>query len=607
MKCQCQGMPRLSGMGVSIMKKCVIRGLCFLVISLFFNSTVWSATQLQHIYCSSAKNATRITFSFDQPFSYQLIEDWQNKSIHLKFSNTRLHPNVNPEVLSSPDFTVSSFKVRQLSETAVGVELKTAEDFQVRTLPVKNSCRLVLEITPLREALQANEHYRRGLVYENRGENQKALAEYRSAIALQPGHPDSYFHAGIIRMKIGDTKKAIINFKKVPPSSSRRAESQRLLSSLIDSQREKAPLIEKKEEPSEVKLPQLPEQKKPDEGAVSSNVNKDKAREAQVREQIGDVNSVESVAGTNLMSSSNTNDENTELSPYDNLEIPEDNAVGIEKETPGYSVFSSMSKENNSDSFDRSGLEWENLFHFDRGMQQVLKWWYLYLLGGLAAVGCALYLSWKTVNWLSPVKGGKGKKRRLNRIMDKELKKEVKKGRIRNRTIPVNGLEFARQISDIYSQTNREFSSKSLGSLVPDAPVEVYDDPSQKRGRKIERELESEDIESVKLAKKFRQNNTNVPSTEQSAIYFLRDRGWTVRHIAQKLELGEEEVRLALSLRMDSDGDPDRAIHTRETVYQIQRKTGNLNNAAKDLKMSTGEVELALNLRNREKGKFFKP
>ncbi|MBD3357807.1 MAG: tetratricopeptide repeat protein [Chitinivibrionales bacterium] len=56
--------------------------------------------------------------------------------------------------------------------------------------------------------------YKQGVDEGSEAEFDKALAHFRKAISIQPGHPGSYYYAGLIRRRKGQNEMARINFER---------------------------------------------------------------------------------------------------------------------------------------------------------------------------------------------------------------------------------------------------------------------------------------------------------------------------------------------------------------------------------------------------------
>jgi tetratricopeptide (TPR) repeat protein len=62
---------------------------------------------------------------------------------------------------------------------------------------------------------QAEKHFKDGFAYQNQGDLDRALEEYKKSIQLDPGNTKAYTNAGAIYLKKEDYDRAIQQFKKV--------------------------------------------------------------------------------------------------------------------------------------------------------------------------------------------------------------------------------------------------------------------------------------------------------------------------------------------------------------------------------------------------------
>ncbi len=62
---------------------------------------------------------------------------------------------------------------------------------------------------------EATQHIRLGIFHADRGELDKAIAEFEKAVRLNPAAYEAYYNMGLAYMKKGDYKKAAENFERV--------------------------------------------------------------------------------------------------------------------------------------------------------------------------------------------------------------------------------------------------------------------------------------------------------------------------------------------------------------------------------------------------------
>ncbi|GGA01458.1 tetratricopeptide repeat protein [Okeania sp. KiyG1] len=73
-----------------------------------------------------------------------------------------------------------------------------------------------LTITKLFNSIpnNAEAYNNRGIVYDNQGEYEKAIADYNQAIRLNPKNADAYYNRGLIHKRKRNIEKARSDFKK---------------------------------------------------------------------------------------------------------------------------------------------------------------------------------------------------------------------------------------------------------------------------------------------------------------------------------------------------------------------------------------------------------
>jgi tetratricopeptide (TPR) repeat protein len=60
----------------------------------------------------------------------------------------------------------------------------------------------------------AETYYNRGIVYEKKGQYDKAISDFTKAIEINPGHADAYYTRGVVYYYKKDYEKALDDFYK---------------------------------------------------------------------------------------------------------------------------------------------------------------------------------------------------------------------------------------------------------------------------------------------------------------------------------------------------------------------------------------------------------
>jgi len=504
----------------------------------------------------------RLVFDFDSPFKYQIKEDWFEKKIVISFSNSTFDENFKTKSIRFDNIVLKEINFNKRNNNELDAVISANNEFLTNIVKLNDPLRLAVDVKMVLNDLSANEYFRRGLKYENSGEYEMALQEYRKAISIEPGHPESYFHAGIIRMLIGEPQKALINFRKVPENSPIGKNAVSYIFQILESEQ-----IE-------------------NENDESTNRD-DESKEDYVSSEIAEVI-----------------DEKFDLNPSDEKE--QTNNYEIEENLFNISGIDTL--KTNKEEETNAIIEKINFFNAGINLEEenvkndakILwgNWLYFYITGGILALVAGFLLARKLFNRDKKRKGKESKY--LEKVFKKSVEKDIKLGRIPKHYPASSEDKFREKLVDTYSKTNKKSDIIKKGRH---KKVDLLEEEILHRNNKIDKILTLKEL-TPNLKNKYKlDNNFFTIKDKYIAVYKLNDLGWDDVKIAKELHMEVEEVRLSLNMRPENKKEINKGINFKE-INRLLNQNKDISEIARELNLSIGEVELAVNMKENKKIPF---
>ena len=135
----------------------------------------------------------------------------ENGVLKLKFDNIGLSENFPGSDFSSNLTLLNRIFLSKSDSNSIIINFLLNENVNYLIQNFNNSSSIVIYFYNFDKLSEENKLFIKGLEYEIKGENEKALLEYRRLLAAYPENPEALFHAGIIRKKLGFNYQAKAN------------------------------------------------------------------------------------------------------------------------------------------------------------------------------------------------------------------------------------------------------------------------------------------------------------------------------------------------------------------------------------------------------------
>jgi len=136
---------------------------------------------------------------------------YENGILKLKFDNISLSENFPGSDFNSNLNLLSRIFLSKSDTNSIIFNFQLNENVNYLIQNFNNSSSIVVYFYNYNKLLEENKLFIKGLEYEVKGDNEKALLEYRKLLATYPEHSEALFHAGIIRKKLGFNYQAKAN------------------------------------------------------------------------------------------------------------------------------------------------------------------------------------------------------------------------------------------------------------------------------------------------------------------------------------------------------------------------------------------------------------
>ncbi|RKY84648.1 hypothetical protein DRQ09_08365, partial [candidate division KSB1 bacterium] len=184
------------------MKKNSFLFLFVLLIFVFsYYTGAGAEVKLRDIRYSFKGIKTRIVFEFDLKVNYEVVEDWIGRLIKIKFSGVDLSEFKKGFKIPVKNHIVNRIKIANNKDDFVDVTIYTNKNFTSKKLELQNPFRVVFDISILPLKVNANFYYNRGVIYELRGEYEKAIDQLEEALKISPDFQKARFMLGKIYFK----------------------------------------------------------------------------------------------------------------------------------------------------------------------------------------------------------------------------------------------------------------------------------------------------------------------------------------------------------------------------------------------------------------------
>lgn len=136
---------------------------------------------------------------------------FENGILKIGFNQFEISDNFPGSQISVKSKLASKVFLSKGDQNCIIVNIVTGENVRYILQGFKNSSSLVIYFYDYDQLSESNKLFFKGLEFEVKDENEKALIEYRKLLATYPNHAQGLFHAGIIRKKMGFNYQAKAN------------------------------------------------------------------------------------------------------------------------------------------------------------------------------------------------------------------------------------------------------------------------------------------------------------------------------------------------------------------------------------------------------------
>lgn len=195
----------------------------------FLFTGICRAAQITDIQVFSEDDYVRVAVTLDQPVKADVEINAGENLAFVRFDKAGIENLTKQSFLYENNPHLESVTFLPLGTETTVVRVKARHPFKVKTYEIKNPARFILELSERTSAQPAGftavsghdkGYYAQGVRQMQKGNYNSALMSFRSAIRAGNRVTDSYYQAGLIRHKLGQKDKALINFNRAQKSSS---------------------------------------------------------------------------------------------------------------------------------------------------------------------------------------------------------------------------------------------------------------------------------------------------------------------------------------------------------------------------------------------------
>jgi tetratricopeptide (TPR) repeat protein len=200
---------------------------CLLLFWLTFGMPL-NAAEIVDLKVFSEDDYLRVAFSLDRTAEAQVEANISKNLVFVRFDSTGIGSMAKQSFLYADNPHLESVTFLPLGQGSTVARVKARHPFKIKTYEISDPPRFVLELNDVRgkainraeaDKTQVVDYYRRGIQQMQKGSFNAALMSFRSAIRAGNRVADSYFHAGVIRYRLYQVDKALINFSRANTSS----------------------------------------------------------------------------------------------------------------------------------------------------------------------------------------------------------------------------------------------------------------------------------------------------------------------------------------------------------------------------------------------------
>ncbi|MBN2290596.1 MAG: tetratricopeptide repeat protein [Candidatus Glassbacteria bacterium] len=206
---------------------------CLLLVWMTLGLPLYAA-EMVDLQVFSEDSYVRVAFRLDEQAPAQVETNLGENLVFIRFDSTGISAMPKQSFLYAGDPHLESVTLLPLGQGSTVARIKARHPFRIKTYEINEPARFVLELTdvagrPVNPASTGKpagidkpeviDYYRHGLQQLQAGSYNAALMSFRSAIRAGSRVADSYYQAGVIRCKLFQFDKALINFTRANTSS----------------------------------------------------------------------------------------------------------------------------------------------------------------------------------------------------------------------------------------------------------------------------------------------------------------------------------------------------------------------------------------------------
>ena len=191
-------------------------------------SSPLTASEMVDLKVFSEDDYVRVAFGLDETANAQVEINKEENLVFIRFNDTGINSMPKQSFLYADNPHLESVTLLPLGEGSTVARIKVRHPFKLKTYEIPEPPRFVLELKD--SAVQTEnkakkdgtgtvDYYQRGIQNMQNGSYNAALMAFRSSIRAGNRVAESYYHAGVIRSKLEQYDKALINFSRGAKSS----------------------------------------------------------------------------------------------------------------------------------------------------------------------------------------------------------------------------------------------------------------------------------------------------------------------------------------------------------------------------------------------------
>jgi len=513
------------------MKKLLFLLAGIILLTLLLTVHLWceNGSNLKNIRTSFNGIKTRIVLEFDINPAFEIIEDWIDHCIEIKLSGTSVSLFKKSSQIPIRNHVVDRIEINEANETFILAKIFTKKNFTLEKLEFQNPSRLVFDVYMLTKDNTPYFYYNRGAIYELRGDEEKAVDQFKKALDVSPSFEKANYRLGTIFYAREDYDTAEKYLNRIRSGSYENKLAQQLLEAISNQALTADFKQEQSIHESDYESPENSQE------SIDSDLERINKKLEKLAEIISDESAHEK---------------------KDNI---------LMQKIPGKSEV--------------------KFYDLKSKLKNPLNLLYI-ICFSLFTIIIVLFRRF--------IKILKTPQKKHKQVIQKAtaIRKTIKKREKTNVSSP--SAEFAKNLNAFYSRTN----------INTDNYNKKVNKPNTLAIKEESKFLSSEPGEAVKLIKTFKRENTSAGLSKEtlSAIYELSDKNWYPWEIAKELNIGTEEVKMALNLKQKKTDVVGSSIRGR--VNELYHSNLKARDIARELSIGEEEVKLSLKLLGKEEKEF---